>query len=61
MNLTGFKTVLTGLAVATVPAGLTYLAGYDWTQIVSPTTALMIAGGLQIALRAFTSTSLFSK
>jgi hypothetical protein len=61
MNLTGFRTFLVGLATVVVPATLTYAAGFDWTQIVSPTVALMVSGGLQLALRAVTSTPLFAK
>jgi hypothetical protein len=61
MNFTGFRTFAVGLATVIVPAALTYAAGFDWTQVVSPTVALMISGALQLGLRAITSTPLFAK
>lgn len=57
----GWRTILTGLAIAIVPAGLTYLAGVDWKQYVSPELALVVSGALTVALRFVTTTSVFSK
>jgi hypothetical protein len=55
----GFRTILTGLAVAVGPAALTYFAGIDWTQFVGPNFAMLIAGGLTIGLRFVTTGSVF--
>ena len=52
----GWKTVIFGLGMAIVPVGLTYLAGIDWTQYVSPTWAPVVAGAITILLRAMTTT-----
>jgi len=60
-KLKGWRTVLWGLATAVAVPGLTYLAGVDWTQYVSGNVALMVSGGVTIALRAVTSTALFQK
>jgi len=60
-KLQGWRTILTGLAIAVGVPGLSYLAGVDWTQYVSGNTALMISGGLTVALRVVTKTSVFSK
>ena len=57
----GYRTVIFGLIVATVPAGLQYLAGIDWTTIVSPTMASVIVGALTIGLRFFSTTEIGKK
>lgn len=52
----GWKTITFGVLTAVIPAGLTYLAGVDWTSIgISPGLAAGIGAAI-IALRAFTST-----
>ena len=57
----GFRTVLYGLAVATVPSALVYLGGVDWTQFgISPSVAAVIGAGI-IALRSLTNTSIGDK
>lgn len=55
-NLKGYKTILFGLLLAIAPAALNYLGGIDWTHFVSPNVALLIAGGITLALRAVTNT-----
>jgi hypothetical protein len=55
--LKGWRTYAIGFAMAVVPAGLTYLAGLDWTKIVSPQLAPIIAGVIMIAMRSITTTS----
>lgn len=60
-TLKGWKTVVFGLAVAVVPAGLTYLADLDWTHFVNPNIAALITGLITIALRAVTDTSIGTK
>jgi hypothetical protein len=52
----GYRTLLVGLAMAAVPPALSYLAGVDWTQYVSPNVATMIAGAVTVAMRLVTST-----
>lgn len=57
----GWKTVLTGLGVAIAPVAVTYLAGIDWTQYVSPTWAVSAIGVLMLLLRSVTNTTLGTK
>jgi hypothetical protein len=59
--LKGFRTIGVGLAIAIVPAALTYLIGVDWTHLVGPNVAMLIAGGLTIAMRYVTDTTIFAK
>jgi hypothetical protein len=57
----GFRTVLYGLAVATVPSALVYLGGVDWTQFgISPSMAAAIGAGI-IGFRAYATTAIGSK
>ena len=57
----GLKTVLFGAGLAVVPVALQYLAGIDWTTLVSPTWAPVIVGGVTILLRYFTDTAIGKK
>jgi hypothetical protein len=57
----GFRTVITGLGIAVAPVALEYVAKIDWTQYVSPNIALVISGLTMVALRAITSSGIFSK
>lgn len=57
----GARTIIVGLAIAIAPVGLTYLSGVDWTQYVPANYALMISGGLMIALRFVTTSSVFNR
>ena len=52
----GFRTIAVGLAMAVLPVALTYLAGVDWTQYVSPNIALLISSTVMIGLRTVTTT-----
>lgn len=55
-KLKGYKTYIIGFALAVGVPGLQYLAGLDWTKLVDPKWAPLIAGGLLIALRTVTDT-----
>ena len=57
----GFRTVITGLGIAVAPVALEYVAKIDWAQYVSPNLALVISGLTMVALRAITSSGIFSK
>ena len=59
--LTGFRTVLVGLAVAIGPAALTYFGGVDWTSLGLSPTAGGVIGAVIIGLRAITTTSIGTK
>jgi hypothetical protein len=50
-----------GLALAISPAAFDYVSGTDWTQLVSPTWAPVVAGAITIALRYVTTTPIFNK
>ena len=52
----GYRTYLIGFLLAVGPPGLTYLAGLDWTKIVGPNAAMIVAGLITIALRSITTT-----
>lgn len=59
--LKGYRTVIFGLAVATIPPALTYVAGIDWTSLgISPSVAAVIGAAI-VGLRAATSTALGTK
>ena len=55
-SLKGWRTIAIGLLMAIAPAALTYLAGVDWTHVVGPNGAMVIAGGITIGMRLITST-----
>jgi hypothetical protein len=52
----GYRTILIGALMVVLPPLLTYLAGVNWADYVSPSTAAMISGLLMIVLRAVTNT-----
>ena len=54
--LSGWKTVIFGLATALGPTTLNYLGGVDWTSIGVSPLAGSIIGATIIGLRAVTST-----
>ena len=58
--LSGFKTVLTGLALAVGPATISYLGNVDVTKTfgLSPTAGAVV-GAVMIGLRAITSSPIF--
>ena len=60
-HLKGWKTFVWGLALAISPAAFDYVSGTDWTQLVSPTWAPVVAGAITIALRYVTTTPIFNK
>lgn len=57
----GYRTLLVGAAMVVAPPLLTYLAGVNWSDYVSPSTALMISGMITIALRVVTTTPVGGK
>lgn len=59
--LTGFKTVIFGLAVAIGPAVLNYIGAVNWQTLgISPTAGAIIGAGI-VALRAVTGTPIGKK
>ncbi len=58
--LSGFKTILAGLAVAIGPTAISYLGNIDVTKTfgLSPTTGAIV-GAVMIGLRAVTSSAIF--
>lgn len=52
----GWRTIAVGFVMAVGPVALTYLAGLDWTKLVGPNAAFVIAGAITIGLRMITST-----
>jgi len=56
-NIKGWRTFAIGLLFAAGPITLQYLAGVDWTKLVSPTWAPVIAGAVMIGMRLVTNTS----
>lgn len=59
--LKGWKTVIFGLLLAIAPAGLSYLAGIDWSHFLSPSFAFFISGVLTLLLRVVTTTAIGRK
>jgi hypothetical protein len=52
----GWKTLAINVGLAGGTAALTYLAGIDWTQYVSPQIAIIGAAVVNVALRFVTTT-----
>jgi hypothetical protein len=52
----GWKTLAFNGAVAVGVAGLSWAAGVNWTEYVSPTTAVLIQSVVNIGLRMVTNT-----
>ncbi len=52
----GYRTYVVGFFVAVGPAAITYLLGLDWTKLIGPNGALLVAGVLTIAMRSVTTT-----
>lgn len=52
----GYRTLAFNAAIAVGSALLSWVAGYDWTQHVSPSAALTVVGVANIGLRLVTST-----
>lgn len=57
----GFRTLVVNALVVIIGALLPWAAGVDWTQYVSPQIAALIVGGVNIALRFWTSTPVGTK
>ena len=57
----GFRTLILNAVIVIVGALLPWAAGIDWTQYVSAQTAALIVGGLNIALRCWTTTPVGTK
>jgi hypothetical protein len=55
----GWKTLAVNVGLASGVAGLTYLAGVDWTQYVSPNVALIGAAAVNVLLRVITTSPIF--
>lgn len=55
----GWKTLAVNVGVASATAGLTYLAGVDLTQYVSPNVALIGMAGVNVLLRILTTSPIF--
>lgn len=53
----GFKTLIFNGLIVIAGALLPYLAGIDWTEYVSPTVAVIVAGAINIGLRFVTTTA----
>lgn len=57
--MTGFKTVVFGAALATIPPALDYFGAVDWQTLgISPRVAALL-GSVVIVLRAVTTTPIF--
>lgn len=56
----GWKTLVWGLLVAIVPAAWDWFSKVDWTQYVSPTWGMVIAGVGTIVFRVVTSGPILS-
>ena len=57
----GYRTLITNGAIVAGTALLTWAAGVDWTQYVSPTVAMIVMGGVNIGLRMITTGPVGSK
>lgn len=53
----GFRTLAVNAGLAAAGAGLTYLAGVNWVEYVSPTIAVVAMAMVNMALRLITTTA----
>lgn len=51
----GFRTILFNAIGVAAPALVTWAAGIDWTQYVSPVWAPVVIAGINVALRYVTT------
>lgn len=51
----GYRTLLLNAGLAAGAALLTWAANVDWTQYVSPTVAVVVAGVVNIGMRFLTT------
>lgn len=51
----GYRTLALNGALVAGAALLQWAAGVDWSQYVSPTVAVIVAGGINIAMRFVTT------
>lgn len=59
--MTGFRTLIANGLMVVIVALLHWATGIDWTQYVSPTVALVLAGVVNIGLRLITTTKVGKK
>lgn len=57
----GWRTLGFNAALAVLLALLHFATNVDWTQYVSPTTAMLIVAGVNAVLRAITTTPVGEK
>jgi len=57
----GYRTLAANAVVIALGALLPWVAGMDWTQYVSPQTAMLIVGAANIGLRLITKTAVGEK
>jgi hypothetical protein len=57
----GWKTLLWNGAVVIGGAAVTWAAGIDWTQYLSPTYAMIAVAVVNVVLRLVTNSPAFSK
>jgi hypothetical protein len=54
-NLKGWRTLGFNLLIILLPITVTYLAGVNWSDYLSPTWALIITGAANLGLRVVTT------
>ena len=54
--MVGYRTLLVNFVGIVLPAVLSWMAGVDWSSIVSPSTAAIIVSLVNIGMRFVTTT-----
>lgn len=57
----GYRTIAVNGLIAALVGGSQYLLGVNWTEIVSPNTAMIITLGINVLLRVVTTTKIGQK
>lgn len=57
----GYRTLAFNAAIVGATAVLSWAAGIDWTQYVSPSAAMIVVAGVNVALRLVTSSPVGTK
>lgn len=54
-DLKGYRTLLLNIGAAALVGGLTYMAGVNWTDYLSPTNAMFLMAGVNVLMRVLTT------
>ena len=60
-RMKGWRTLVWNVVIVMGGAALAWASGIDWTQYFSPTVAMFVVAGVNVALRVVTNTPVGEK